>query len=190
MRPLDVLFSQPEQRLIATVLTHPDRDFGTLELLSRMGNSRSAGSAVLQRWVESGLLKERRVGNQRRFAANPDFILYPELRKMVMKTVGLAEPLARALAPIDDRLREAFVFGSVAAGKDTSDSDIDLAVVGDVDLFTVSPLLDAVEQELGRQIHVNVYSDDEWSSGDDAILRSIKDGPRIDLIGALHGRVA
>src|SRR6185369_7464643 len=72
MRPLDALLSQPEQRLIGTVLAHPGQEFGTLELLSRMGSSRSAGSAVIQRCVESGLLKERRVGNQRRLAANPD----------------------------------------------------------------------------------------------------------------------
>lgn len=187
MRPLDILFSPPEQRLIATVLTHPERDFGTLELLSKMGSSRSAGSVVLKRWVESGLLKERRVGNQRRLTANPDFILYPELRKMALKTVSLAEPLAGALAPISGRLREAFVFGSVAAGKDTNDSDIDLVVVGDVDLFTVSPLLDSVEQELGRPIHVNVYNEDEWLSCDDPVLQSIKVGPRIDLMGELRG---
>jgi len=187
MRPLDTFFSQPEQRLIATVLTHPEKDFGTLELLRKMGSSRSAGSVVLKRWVESGLLKERRVGNQRRLVANPDFVLYPELRKMAMKTVGLAEPLAHALAPISGRLREAFVFGSVAAGKDTNDSDIDLVVVGDVDLFTVSPLLDSVEQELGRPIHVNIYRDDEWSSSDDPVLQSIKDGPQIDLMGELRG---
>jgi predicted nucleotidyltransferase len=187
MNPLDALFSPPEQRLIATVLSHPEKDFGTVELLNQMGSSRSAGSNVLKRWVESGLLKERRIGNQRRLAANPDFLLYPELRKMALKTVGLAQPLARALAPLAEQLQEAFVFGSVATGKDTSESDIDLVVVGDVDLFTVSPLLDSVEQELGRSIHVNIYSKEEWASDDDPILQSIKRGPRIDLMGELHG---
>ena len=187
MHPLDALFSPAEQRLIATVIAHPEKDFGTVELLSRIGSSRSAGSSLLKRWVETGLLKEHRIGNQRRLAANPDFLLYPELRKIAMKTVALAQPLARALSPIAGLLREAFVFGSVAAGKDTSDSDIDLAVVGDVDLFTVSPLLDSVQQELGRHIHINIYGEDEWSSGDDHILQSIKTGPRIDLIGELRG---
>jgi predicted nucleotidyltransferase len=187
MRPLDIFFSQPEQRLIAAVLTRPERDFGTLELLRKMGNSRSAGSALLKRWVASGLLKERKVGNQRRLVVNPDFILYPELRKMAMKTVALAEPLARALAPISARLLEAFVFGSVASGKDNNDSDIDLVVVGDVDLFSVSPLLDSVEQELGRPIHVNVYQKDEWLSSEDPVIQSIKDGPHIDLMEEIHG---
>lgn len=94
MRPLDAFLSKPEQRLMSMVLVRPDQDFGTLELLRRMGNSRGAGSTVLKRWVDSGLLRERKVGNQRRLSANPQFVLYPELRQMVLKTVGLTEPLA------------------------------------------------------------------------------------------------
>ncbi|WP_305825626.1 nucleotidyltransferase domain-containing protein [Massilia brevitalea] len=187
MQPLDAIFSPPEQRLLATVLAHPEVDYGTLELLSEMGSSRGAGSTLLNRWVEFGLLKEKRVGNQRRLTANPQFLLYPELRRMALKTVGLSQPLARALRPLADKLHEAFVFGSVAAGTDTSDSDIDLVVVGDVDLFAVSPLLDTVEQELGRPIHVNVYSAEEWSSESDPVLQAIKAGPRIDLTGELRG---
>jgi len=175
---------------MGAVLAHPDREYGTLELLKQMGSSRSVGSAVLKRWVESGVLRERRVGNQRRIAANPAFVLFPELRRMAQKTVGLAEPLAEALKPVASRLIEAFVFGSVAAGKDTSQSDVDLALVGDVDLFEVSPLVDQAEKVLGRPVHVNVYGRDEWTAERDAVLRTIKSGPRIDLMEALHGQAA
>lgn len=94
MQPLDALLSKPEQRMLSTVLVHPERDFGTLELLKRMDNGRGAGSKVLKRWIDAGLLCERQVGNQRRLSANPRCVLYPELRQMVLKTVGLTEPLA------------------------------------------------------------------------------------------------
>ena len=104
---------------------------------------------------------------------------------MVLKTVGLAEPLAKALAPLGSRLTDAFVFGSVAAGQDSSASDIDVAVVGDVNLFDLSPLVDSVELELGRAVHVNVYSDQEWAS-DDAVLAAIRTGPRIDLMEGIR----
>jgi len=186
MQPLDVLLSPAEQRLMKAVLLHPERDFGTVELLDRMGSSRSAGSAVLKRWVEGGLLRERRVGNQRRLAANPAFLLYPELRRMVVKTVGVAQPLARALRPLTRRLESAFVFGSVAAGTDSSESDIDLAVVGDITLFDISPLLDAAQAELGRPVHVNLYTAAEWARDDDPVLAAVRQGPRIDLMEALH----
>lgn len=186
MQLLDVLFSPPEQRLLATVLTHPEQDYGTLELLKQMGNSRSAGTTLLRRWVESGLLKEKKVGNQRRLAANPEFLLYPELRKIALKTVGLSQPLASALRPLADKIHDAFIFGSVAAGTDISSSDIDLAIVGDVDLFSVSPLLDPVERELGRPIHVNIYSLQEWSSDSDTVLHAIKSGPRLNILEEVH----
>ncbi|NIM42430.1 MAG: nucleotidyltransferase domain-containing protein [Hydrogenophaga sp.] len=189
MHPLDALLSPAEQRLMSTVLVRPDRDFGTLELLKRMGNSRSAGSTAIKRWVDAGLLRERKVGNQRRLSANPQFLLYPELRRMVLKTRGLTEPLAKALAPVADRLTQAFVFGSVASGNDTSESDIDLALVGDVDLFAVSPLLDDVQAELGRAIHVNLYSAKEWAL-DDPVLAVIKHGPRLELMEAIHAEAA
>lgn len=105
-----------------------------------------------------------------------------------MKTVGLAHPLVTALTPFAEKLKEAFVFGSVAKGTDSSTSDIDLALVGSVDLFEVSPILDQLEKELGRPVHANIYSEEEWLSTADPVLNAIKSGPRIDLTGELHGK--
>lgn len=187
MQPLDALLSKPEQRLLSVVLPNPDQDFGTLELLERMGSGRGGGSTVLRRWTACGLLRERRVGNQRRLSADPQFLLYPELRRMILKTVGLAAPLAAALAPLADRLTDAFVFGSVAAGTDTGGSDIDVALVGSIGLFDVSPLLDQAQDELGRPIHASVYSPSEWST-DDPVLQAIKTSPRLDLMQAIHAQ--
>jgi len=189
MPPLDALLSKPEQRLMSAILLRPDKDFGTLELLERMGNGRGAGSAVLQRWLAAGLLREQRVGNQRRLSVDPSFVLYTELRQMVLKTVGMAEPLAKALAPLASRLMDAFVFGSVAAGRDSSESDIDVVVVGDVNLFDVSPLFDSAELELGRPVHVNVYSQLEWASND-PVLVAIRTGPKIDLMEAIRAKTS
>jgi uncharacterized protein len=190
MEPLDAIMTKAEQRLMGAVMAHPDEDFGTLELLERMGRSRGAGSAVLRRWVDAGLLRERRLGNQRRLKVNPQFPLYPELRRMVMKTIGLAQPLAKALSPLSNKLVEAFVCGSVASGNDTANSDIDLVIVGDVDLFAVSPLLDAVQAEVGRPIHVSVYDEAEWNTADDDVLAAIKRGPRIDLMETIRGQTS
>lgn len=186
MQPLDVLMSPAEQRLAGAVLPDPCREFGTVELLARMGNSRSAGSAVLKRWVEGGLLRERRVGNQRRLSANPDFLLFPELRRIALKTVALAQPLAHALAPFAARIQQACIIGSVAAGTDASTSDVDLVLVGDLTLFDISSALDAAQAELGRPIHVSLYAPHEWASDTDPVILALRQGPRLDLMEALH----
>ena len=187
MSVLDALLSKPEQRLLAWVLLRVPQDFGTLELLRQMACGRGAGSAVLNRWVGAGLLCERRVGNQRRISANTASLLFPELRQLLLKTVGLAEPLAQALLPLVGRLEDAFVFGSVAAGTDRAASDIDLAIVGDISHFDVAPLLDEAQNRWGRPLHLSLYSPQEWAS-DDPILSAIRSGPRIDLMEAMRAK--
>lgn len=44
----------------------------------------------------------------------PDSLVFGELKRIVLKTVGLAGPLEEALRPHADKIQAAFVFGSVA----------------------------------------------------------------------------
>ena len=54
------------------------------------------------------------------------------------KTSGLAEVIAQTLEPMASRVKIAFVFGSVAQGKESADSDIDVMVIGDVGFSEIS----------------------------------------------------
>jgi uncharacterized protein len=97
------------------------------------------------------------------------------MKKLLQTSAGVRNPSIHKalLEPVAGRLAEAFVFGSVASGTDTSESDIDVAVVGEVDLFDISPLLDTAQAELGRTVHANVYLRQEWAA-DDPVLAAIK----------------
>jgi len=81
-----------------------------------------------------------------------------ELRGLIVKTAGLVDVVREALAPVADRIRWAFVYGSVARGEERSDSDVDLMVIGDVGLSDVSPLLASAGERLGREVNPTVYS--------------------------------
>lgn len=95
------------------------------------------------------------------------------------------QPLIAALKPLASRLTEAFVYEPVPAGQGTGHGEVYLALVGEVDLFEVSPLLDKAEHELGRPIHVSLCSVDEWTAESSAFMRALKSGPRIDLMPGL-----
>lgn len=101
-----------------------------------------------------------------------------------------AELLAAALAPLRGRLADAFIFGSVAKGTERSDSDIDVALVGDsdVNLFDVYSLTNEVGRKVGREVHVNWYDREEWESSDDKIIDVIRRGPRIPLLELMDGQ--
>ena len=62
------------------------------------------------------------------------------------------------LAPFEPDILLALVFGSVPQNRQTSGSDIDLLIVGDVSLKEVSQPLDLAEQTLGRPVNPVIYS--------------------------------
>jgi predicted nucleotidyltransferase len=69
--------------------------------------------------------------------------------------------IGRALSDVKDRVRVAFIFGSAARSEQGRDSDIDLLVVGEAGLRDLAPALKQAEQELGRQVNVVAYTEEE-----------------------------
>ena len=114
--------------------------------------------------------------------------MFEELRGLVLKTSGLAEVLRSALGPLSQRIRAAFVYGSIAKGQDTASSDIDLMVVGEDltygDLFSA---LESASARLGRKVAPTIYAPRELAkraSRDNAFVTRVMEQPKIWLIGS------
>ncbi len=161
----DALFSTSQQRVLAYIYGQPERSFYTTELIRLSGGGSGAIQRELARLEQSGLVNITNVGSQKHYQANPDAPIYGELCAIMQKTVGLAEPLRKALEPLSEKIRFAFVYGSVAKRKDTASSDIDLMLVSDsltyADVFAA---LESVSSKLRRTINPTVYSQKELHS--------------------------
>lgn len=98
--------------------------------------------------------------------------------------------MLRALEPIANRIKVAFIFGSVASGTERSESDLDLMVVANA--VTLSDLIPAVretERELGREVNPSVCTPKEFSRklGErQDFLSNVVEGPKLFLIGDEH----
>lgn len=125
----DALFSGTQQRVLGYLFGQPERSFFANELIHLAGAGSGAVQRELKRLADCGLVTVRRIGNQKHFQANPQAPIYQELCIITQKTFGLANPLMEALKPIEAEIEAAFVYGSVAKGKDTASSDIDLMIV-------------------------------------------------------------
>lgn len=182
------LFSGVQRRLLALFYGQPDRSYYTNELLRLVATGRGGLQRELARLVAAGLVDATTVGNQKHYQANRAAPIFNELRGIVLKTFGLADVLRAALAPLADKIRVAFVFGSVAKGGDTAASDIDVLVVGDdiayADLFNV---LAAAEETLGRKIGPTLYGTAEFerkARDDNHFVTRVLAQPKIFLKGA------
>ena len=142
----------------------------------------------LSRLHEAGLLDRERVGNQLRYSANSSHQIYPELSGILRKTVGLADVLIEALAPLAEAIDLSFIYGSVARGTETVGSDVDLLIVGATDFGSVVDSLHGVQEKLGRDVNAKLFSVREWKaklkSGDAFIAELIK-SPKLMLIGEI-----
>ena len=155
----DALFSATQQRVLALLFGQPGRSFFTNELIGLVGAGSGAVQREVKRLVESGLVTVTRLGSQKHYQANAAAPIYEELRGIVTKTLGPAEVLRTALAPLGDTVRLALVYGSVAKGSDTAQSDIDLLLVSDtLTLEQVYEVLAPVEAQLGRRVSPTLYS--------------------------------
>ena len=181
------LFSNTQQRVLAFLFGQPERSFFATELIGLAGGGSGAVQRELKRLDESGLVMVTRLGNQKHYQANPQSPIFAELRGIVQKTVGLAEPLRTALMPYTKKIVAAFVYGSVAKRNDTAQSDIDLMVVSDT--LEYSDLFGALEQAataLGRTINPTIYTRQEFArrvKQKNAFLTRVLAQPKLWLIG-------
>src|SRR6202140_2747866 len=125
------LFSNVQGRVLALIFGHPERSFYASEIVRSVSSGTGAVERELSRLRRSGLVSVERIGNQKHYRANHQSPIFEELQSLVLKTVALTEPLRKSLEPFSDKIKTAFVYGSVAKGADTAQSDIDLMVIGD-----------------------------------------------------------
>jgi predicted nucleotidyltransferase len=157
------LFTPVQQRVLGILFGRPERRFQSAELIRLAGSGTGAVHRQLQRLVEAGLVAVTRDGNQKYYTAQKNSSVYPELHGLIVKTVGIVEPLRAALAPVADRIHLAFVFGSVAKGSEHGGSDLDLLVVTDTLSYAdVYAALETSERALGRTINPTVFTGAEW----------------------------
>ena len=183
----DALFSTTQQRVLGLLFGQPGRSFYANELIALTGGGSGAVQRELARLAHSGLITQQTIGRQKHYQANATAPIFGELCAIASKTMSLAEPLRKALAPLAPQIHAAFVYGSVAKRQDTANSDIDLMIVSDAltyaDLFT---LLEGVSQTLGREVKPTIYSRRQWAARlarGDSFLTRVQAQPRIWLIG-------
>ena len=182
-----ILFTPVQQRLFGLLFGQPARRFQSAEIIRLAGSGTGAVHRQLQRLAEVGLVLATREGNQKYYQANPRSPIFSELRGLVRKTVGVAEPLRRALAPVARRVQAAFVFGSTAKKTDRTDSDLDLLIISDELTYPDAyQALMKVEHEIGRPINPVVMSRTEWKQkrkAADSFVKRIAGQPKLFVIG-------
>lgn len=181
------LFSQVQLRVLHLLLGHPERSFHAAEIIRLVNSGSGAVQRELERLTAAGILLTTSSGNRKLYQANRQSPIFPELHGIIVKTVGLLEPLREALRPCILTIDFAFVYGSIAKGTDTANSDIDLMVLGDdLSYAAIYAALERAEKNLMRTINPTAMTVGEWKrkrKAKNSFVLNVLKQPRIFVFG-------
>ena len=180
-----LLFPEYRRRVLGLLLLRPDEALHGREIARRTGLPAGTITRELGKLAEVGLLKREKRGNQQVYSADTSGPIFAELASILRKTSGLADVLVQALAPAAPKLRVAFVFGSVAQGRETAGSDIDVLLVGDLSFREAVELLYPTQAVLGREVNPKVFATGEFMAKMkvEPFLADVLAKPKLFLIG-------
>lgn len=182
----EALFSRTRLAVLRELCRPGDPELHLREIARRAGLDSRGIMRELHRLEQVGILKSRKAGRQLMYVMDRNCTVYPELTMLIAKTVGIADVVREALAPLADRIDLAYIYGSVASGQAEAESDVDVMIVGGVTLRDLATPLRRAGEQLARDVNATVYSPqvyrDELALQDSFVSRAHK-GPRIKLFG-------
>lgn len=139
---------------------NPKKEYYVREIERLTGQAFEPARRELIRLESTGLLKSRISGRQKYYSINSNHILFPEIKSMILKTVGIGDTIKGLMEPRDD-IRVAFIYGSYAKSTEDLESDIDLFVIGSIFSRDLQEIVSGIESQTKREINPTIYSAQE-----------------------------
>ena len=180
------LFGKTRQAVLALLYGRTDSAFYTKQILDSVKSGRGTVQRELKNLTDTGIITREVEGRQVYYRANAQCPIFNELKSIVRKTFGVADVIRQSLATGADKIRVAFIFGSIAKSADDRKSDIDVMVVGAISFGDTVNLLSTAEEKLGREINAVVYPISEFKQkvrDDHHFVKTVLKGEKIFLTG-------
>lgn len=175
-----LISSKTRIRLLVRLFFNPKTRSYLRELAKEFGVSTNSVREELNQLTDTKLLKSERNGRQVYYTANVDHPLFPELKSMVSKVMGIDQVIDGIVNRLGD-LELAYLIDDYAEGKDTG--IIDLLLVGEIDQYHLTDLSRKTERYIKRKIRSLVLSRKEYNE----LLPELKKRPRILVWEATKG---
>lgn len=155
-----------------------------IHALVRGGFSLWSVQEALKAWEQIGVVESRPVGRAYVYEVNDDHVAVPPLRALVDPLASLTEVV---VASVGDEVDAVVLFGSIARGEATADSDVDLAVIAPAGWDGRIDLQSAVRARLGNDCDVLVLTPEEFADPGEPVNAEIaRDG--VALVGRMPRR--
>ena len=181
---LPLLRSRTQADLLALLYLNPDKEFSITDAAKVIGSSVPGVQQEVVRLTRAGFIRDRKEGNSRLVRAPMESILFKPLADLLAITHGPLPILNNELASVGG-IVSAYIYGSWAARysgvSGPLPTDIDVLVVGQVDLDELQSAADRAERLLYREVNMRRVPVHAWENGKDAFLTTLRSSPLVAL---------
>ena len=167
-----IIASKTRIKLLIRFFFNPEAKSYLRELAKEFTVSTNSVREELNQLTKTKLLKSEKNGRQVYYSADTSHPLFPELKSMVSKVMGIDQVIDGIVNRLGD-IEEAYLIDDYAEGKDTG--IIDLLLVGDVNQYHLNDLSRKTERYIKRKIRSLVLSRDEYEN----LLPELRKRPRV-----------
>lgn len=178
--------SDTQLQILGATYLEPERHITIPELVERSSRPQPTVAREVERLVEAGLLETELRSGRRSVWANTTSPIFDELHSILLKTIGpkaVVEAGLRGMVGVD----QAMIYGSWArryhGEPGPFPQDIDLMVIGTMDVSKLRAAADHASEALARDVNVTALTPHEWRRGKRSFVAHIKSEPlvRLDL---------
>lgn len=182
----DLMISRVRVKILELFISNTEQIYYVREITRKVKAEINAVRRELERMVEFSLLETEQRGNRLYYSINKNYPFYPELQRMVAKTTGVGGMLRKKQRTLG-QIQFAMVSGRLIRGLPPRNNEVDLLVIGEIDLQKLSDEIKGIEQKIGREIAFTVLSSEEFDfrkTRRDPFVMEILYGPIVMVIGS------
>lgn len=182
----DLFISKTRIKLLEEFLSDPTQMFHVRDLVRRVDEEINAVRRELSHLEEAGVVKKEQRGNRLYYWFRKDYPLYQDLLSMVAKTTGLGHSLLKNKAKLGHLNIVMFSGKFVRHEPRKKPDDVDVLVVGEVNINELNALIHEEEQKRGAAINYTPMTTEELKfrrTRRDPFLLSILTNSRFLIVG-------
>lgn len=156
-----ILVSEVRVKILKLLLLNPKRSFHVRAIVRDVGAEINAVRRELDNLFEVNLVTRRQSSNRIYFQINTEHPFYTELLSLVAKEDGIGAAIMKKAKQIGD-ISYAMLSLEFLRGRKSSALDVDLFIVGSVNLDILNFIIKEEEEKMGREINYSVMSMEEF----------------------------
>jgi len=110
------LFGKARRAILSLLYGHTDEAFYLRQIVRATSIGLGPVQRELKNLTDAGIISREVQGRQVYYRANEKCPIFNELKNMVRKTFGVADVIRQSFETVADKIRVAFIFGSIASG--------------------------------------------------------------------------